>query len=333
MKFCPTCQARYDQENLLFCKVDGAPLVDESQPNFTALPSEDADEDFGEETLIRRNRPPLPAPVPDIEGEPAPRIIIPTSEPVREPVRASPQTYRAPARSNTGKVVAFTVLGTMAVLAGVLGLWWFLSGRNSSDTNSGRNVNTNPPNQNLTVNVYPSATMPPINGDSNLNSNFGSNFNTNFNSGVKTPTPTRSPSPSPSKSPTPANSNSSFNAIPGNTNTNGTRSPTPTPSPKASPSAPSNQNVNAGVLNGRAVSLTKPAYPPAARQANASGPVTVQVTLDEEGNVTSAKATSGHPLLRGPAEAAARQSKFNPVTKDNQPVRATGVVLYSFVNQ
>ncbi|MDQ3799846.1 MAG: energy transducer TonB [Acidobacteriota bacterium] len=109
-------------------------------------------------------------------------------------------------------------------------------------------------------------------------------------------------------------------------------SPTPTPTPRPSPT-PSLQNVNVGLLNSRAVSLPKPAYPPMARQMNASGKVTVQVMIDEEGNVLSAKATNGHALLRSPAEAAARQSRFNPVRVAGQPVRATGVILYNFINQ
>ena len=64
----------------------------------------------------------------------------------------------------------------------------------------------------------------------------------------------------------------------------------------------------------------------------ADGQVAVQVVLDEAGNVTSAKATSGNPMLRQSAEAAARQSKFNPVRVNNQAVPASGVVLYNFVN-
>jgi TonB family protein len=66
---------------------------------------------------------------------------------------------------------------------------------------------------------------------------------------------------------------------------------------------------------------------------NASGQVTVQVSVDEDGNVTSARAVSGHPLLRSPAENAARQSRFNPVKIDDRAVKATGVLVYNFINQ
>jgi TonB family protein len=112
----------------------------------------------------------------------------------------------------------------------------------------------------------------------------------------------------------------------------------PRPSPSASPEstpppAPTNRPVNAGILNSRAVNLPKPAYPPLAKQMRAAGQVTVQVLVDEAGNVTSAKATSGNPMLRASAEAAARQSKFTPVIVGNQAVPASGIVLYNFINQ
>src|SRR6185436_5008901 len=69
----------------------------------------------------------------------------------------------------------------------------------------------------------------------------------------------------------------------------------PPPPPKATPTPP-RAPISGGVLNGKAISLPKPAYPPIARQAHASGTVVVQVTIDENGNVISAAAVSGHPL-------------------------------------
>jgi len=88
--------------------------------------------------------------------------------------------------------------------------------------------------------------------------------------------------------------------------------------------------ISGGVLNGKAISLPKPAYPPLARQARASGTVFVQVEVDEQGNVTSARAVSGHPLLRASAEAAARQAKFSPTKLSGQPVKVQGVITYNF---
>jgi TonB family C-terminal domain len=90
------------------------------------------------------------------------------------------------------------------------------------------------------------------------------------------------------------------------------------------------QPVSAGVLNGRATSLPKPVYPREAREAGAAGSVTVQVIIDEEGNVISAKAVSGHALLQESAVAAARQAKFRPMMIDGQPAKVSGVITYAF---
>lgn len=53
-----------------------------------------------------------------------------------------------------------------------------------------------------------------------------------------------------------------------------------------------------------------PEYPAIAHAAHASGSVIVEVEVDSAGNVNSARATSGHPLLRGVAVSAAREWKF-----------------------
>jgi protein TonB len=87
------------------------------------------------------------------------------------------------------------------------------------------------------------------------------------------------------------------------------------------------------VLNGKAVSLPKPAYPPIARAARASGLVTVQVTIDESGKVISARAIGGHPLLQQAAQQAAYQARFSPTLLAGQPVRVTGIITYNFVAQ
>ena|ERR1041385_7725928 len=106
--------------------------------------------------------------------------------------------------------------------------------------------------------------------------------------------------------------------------------PPPPPEPKPTPPrAP----ISGGVLNGKAISLPKPAYPPIARQAHASGTVVVQVTIDENGNVISAHAVSGHPLLQAVAVAAARGARFSPTKLSGQPVKVTGVITYNFVAQ
>jgi TonB family protein len=91
------------------------------------------------------------------------------------------------------------------------------------------------------------------------------------------------------------------------------------------------KTISGGVLNDKAISLPKPPYPPIARAAKASGTVVVQVTIDENGNVISARAVSGHPLLQAAAIAAARSAKFSPTRLSGQPVKVTGLITYNFV--
>jgi protein TonB len=105
--------------------------------------------------------------------------------------------------------------------------------------------------------------------------------------------------------------------------------PPPQPTPKPVPKAP----ISGGVLNGKAISLPKPPYPPIARAAHASGTVTVQVTIDESGKVISAHAVGGHPLLQQAAVQAAYGARFTPTQLSGQPVKVTGVITYNFVAQ
>jgi len=334
MKFCPTCRTRYDEEILRFCTKDGTPLIEEELPNFTELPSESVAGDEGEETIVRRKPAVFPPPYsPDDKPASSPRIVIPTSEektplpPVQQQqVRTNPTVYQAAQKSNTGKVVLLTILGTIILLAGAGGIFWMLQSENAGSRNANANaniynVNTNPPT-NLNIGNAFNFNV------GNANTNTNANLNTNV--AIKTPTPTPKPTPTPTPKPTPSpdtSSNSSTNtnsALPSNTR--------PNPSPSSSETPAVNRPVNAGVLNGRAVNLPTPAYPAAAKAMRAGGRVTVQITVDESGNVLSAKAMSGHPLLRQSAEAAARQSRISPIKVNNQAVAATGMLVYNFIN-
>jgi len=347
MKFCPTCQTRYDEEILRFCTKDGTPLIDEEVPHFTELPSESVEDDFGEETVVRRKTSTAFPPPAETKFEPdaPPRIVIPTTteEPQQQVRTQTTTSYRSqplPQKSNTGKVVLLTVLGTILLLAGAGGIFWFLGNQDSNQTNKNINVNAsfNSIDTNLNTNLNIDNSTANYNFNSNVGTNLNANIKTNTNANAKTPTPTPTPRPTATPTPTP-NANV-------NTNNSNLTTPTPRPSvtatptqlptttPRPSPSvSPTNRPVNAGVLNGRAVNLPKPAYPPIARQVRASGQVAVQVLVDEGGNVLSARATSGHPMLRAPAEAAARQSRFNPIKVGDRNVQATGFLLYNFINQ
>jgi TonB family protein len=88
--------------------------------------------------------------------------------------------------------------------------------------------------------------------------------------------------------------------------------------------------VSGGILNGKALNLPKPDYPADARNAHATGTVVVQVTVDEAGNVISAHAVSGHPLLQQVSVNAALQAKFSPTSLMGEAVKVTGVITYNF---
>jgi TonB family protein len=104
---------------------------------------------------------------------------------------------------------------------------------------------------------------------------------------------------------------------------NATNSNSPAPASNGEP-------ISGGVLNSSATSLPKPAYPPAAKAAKAGGTVVVQVLVDESGNVMTANAVSGHPLLRSAAEQAARIAHFRPTVLSGKRVKVKGTVTYSF---
>jgi TonB family protein len=101
------------------------------------------------------------------------------------------------------------------------------------------------------------------------------------------------------------------------------------PSPGVAPRAP----ISGGVLNGKAINLPQPAYPPIARQAHASGTVVVRVVVDENGSVIFAETVSGHPLLRAVSISAARGAKFPPTKLSGVPVKVTGTLIYTFTAQ
>lgn len=90
------------------------------------------------------------------------------------------------------------------------------------------------------------------------------------------------------------------------------------------------KQITGGVVNGKATYLEKPAYSAAALAIRASGQVDVEVLIDENGRVISAKAKTGHPLLRGSAEKAAMASRFSPTFLSNQAVKVSGVIIYKF---
>lgn len=88
--------------------------------------------------------------------------------------------------------------------------------------------------------------------------------------------------------------------------------------------------VSGGVLNGKALNLPVPAYPLTARSARQTGVVIVEVVIDVNGKVISARAVSGPMLLQQSAVQAAYQAKFSPTILSGQPVKVVGTINYNF---
>ena len=89
--------------------------------------------------------------------------------------------------------------------------------------------------------------------------------------------------------------------------------------------------IAAGALDGKAINLPQPIYPVIAKPPRAQGTVVVEVIIDEAGKVISAKAVSGHPLLRAAAVQAAQGASFSPVLGKGLPVKVSGAISYDFI--
>ena len=88
--------------------------------------------------------------------------------------------------------------------------------------------------------------------------------------------------------------------------------------------------LEAGLLNARATWLPQPAYPVANKRLETPYTVAVEVTLDITGRVVGAQAKNGPAQLRDAAEHAARLAAFIPFYVAGRPVRARGIINYSF---
>lgn len=102
-------------------------------------------------------------------------------------------------------------------------------------------------------------------------------------------------------------------------------------SDSSAPPRVGSMTIPGGILNGKAISKSTPAYPPTARAAQESGPVIVMVTVNECGNVADAKMVSGTTLLGQAAEEAARKWRFSPMFISGRPVAVKGTITFNFV--
>jgi TonB family protein len=84
------------------------------------------------------------------------------------------------------------------------------------------------------------------------------------------------------------------------------------------------------VLSSQTTKRVEPVYPITARAAHISGDVVVELIVDEEGDVLSARAISGHPLLKEAALNAAWDWKFSPTIYQGRPVKVIGQIEFHF---
>lgn len=85
-----------------------------------------------------------------------------------------------------------------------------------------------------------------------------------------------------------------------------------------------------GTIKRKAVILPKPIYPMEARHLAADGDVRVDVVVDAEGSVISAKAVSGESVLFYVCEAAAKRTKFRRIDGAAPDYTETGNLVYGF---
>ncbi|NJM54067.1 MAG: energy transducer TonB, partial [Blastocatellia bacterium] len=81
---------------------------------------------------------------------------------------------------------------------------------------------------------------------------------------------------------------------------------------------------------GKTISMPKPPYPSLAKQARIAGRVNVKIIINLRGEVISAVAISGNPLLHQVAEDAAMQARFTVSTVNGKPVKVIGTIVYNF---
>ncbi len=103
----------------------------------------------------------------------------------------------------------------------------------------------------------------------------------------------------------------------------------PADGPKLKSIEPTEGTILAGALNDIALELPQP-DPEAAKTANESGTVMVEVIVNEKGEVSTSSVVSGPTSLWKAAGAAARKARFAPPLHDGKPVKIAGVITYEF---
>ena len=87
---------------------------------------------------------------------------------------------------------------------------------------------------------------------------------------------------------------------------------------------------NPTMISARKIKDVPPVYPAAARAADVSGMVIVQIVVDETGTVGSATIVRSIPLLDQAAIDCVKQWRFTPALANGSPVPSTMVVTVTF---
>jgi TonB family protein len=99
---------------------------------------------------------------------------------------------------------------------------------------------------------------------------------------------------------------------------------------KPMPGPPKIIRKSGGVLAASATRRVEPTYPRSAQAAHITGNVVVEIIIDEDGKVISAKALSGPDELQEAAVAAAKQWTFPRTALSGVPVKVVGTITFSF---
>jgi TonB family protein len=299
MKRCPTCQRVY-QDEVNFCLEDGAALL--------GVPESSSDP--GETVIIPASR---------LTNQ-APTEVLPVG--VSQPTQPAPQfAHQGYASERVAEPARKTralpwILGTVLILglAGIVIGLMMMRNRGQDDSQVAQDT-VQSGNTNAETSPTGNPMETPVSAPVPAGEAQG-----------KTPTDRTSEQPSPTPKPTQTQRSTPA--------TSAADEPPPPPPPMQTPQASKPKApISGGVLNGKAISLPRPAYPPIAKAARASGAVAVQVTIDESGKVISARAVTGHPLLQQSAIQAAYGARFSPTLLSGQPVKVTGILTYNFVSQ
>jgi TonB family protein len=95
----------------------------------------------------------------------------------------------------------------------------------------------------------------------------------------------------------------------------------------ATPAPPRKASV---AIAGEAIRRVQPTYPLSAKSLRQGGAVTVEIIINENGDVSSARAISGSDLLRSAAVSAAKAWKFKPSMRDGRPVKSASTITFNF---